>query len=387
MTSRESDPPSADDFTVGLVYVKPLEMRALTTMLDERYRSGIARAHGDNNDYVLGRIGDHNVVVVGPPRGEQGTVATAQTVTSIRLTFQNVTVGLLVGIGGGIPNYPKNDVRLGDVVVGAPEGGPAVVQYDFGQRTADGRFEIAGTLAKPPRLLLNVVNKVEDKYDYLQDGDDDVLKVHLSRFLQYPKLRRDYDRPEVPDRLFQASFPHQPGTVCANHEIDMEVIRGARENKDHIVVHYSTILSGDTLMENPAERDLLSRKHNNALCLEMEAAGLTDVFPCLVIRGISDYADSHKNETWQKFAAAAAAAYAREILLNMAKQMPRLLPQQVLRTAETKPDSDAKTSGSKDHEHRNTGPRNSHPMSVGHAGQITTNNFGDNNGYMTNHFG
>lgn len=387
MTSWESDPPPADDFTVGLVYVKPLEMRALTTMLDERYRSGIARAHGDNNDYVLGRIGDHNVVVVGPPRGEKGTVATAQTATSIRLTFQNVTVGLLVGIGGGIPHYPENDVRLGDVVVGAPEDGPAVVQYDFGKRTADGRFEITGTLAKPPRLLLNVVNKVEDKYDYLQEGDDDVLKVHLSRFLQYPRLKRDYDRPRVPDRLFQSSFTHQPGTVCADHEIDVEVIREARDNKDHIVVHYSTILSGDTLMKNSAERDLLSQKHNNALCLEMEAAGLTDVFPCLVIRGISDYADSHKNDAWQKFAAAAAAAYAREILLNMAKQMPRFLPHQVLGAAETKLDSDAKDSGSKDRERQYTGPKNSHLVSVGHAGQMTTNNFGDNNGHMTNHFG
>ncbi|KAI1195644.1 hypothetical protein F5X97DRAFT_326305 [Nemania serpens] len=52
----------------------------------------------------------------------------------------------------------------------------------------------------------------------------------------------------------------------------------------------------------------------------MEAAGLMDVFPCLVIRGISDYSDSHKNDTWQSYAAATAASYAREILLNLPKQ-------------------------------------------------------------------
>ncbi|KAF3765153.1 purine and uridine phosphorylase, partial [Cryphonectria parasitica EP155] len=307
------------DFTVGLVYVKPLEMRALTMMLDERYRSEIPTAHGDDNEYILGRIGDHNVVVVGPPRGEQGTVATAQTVPNIRLTFPNVTIGLLVGIGGGIPHYPEHDVRLGDVVVGAPESGPAVVQYDFGKRTADEGFEVTRTLAKPPRLLLSVVNKVEDKYGYLRTGDEDVLKVHLSRFLEYPNLKKQfYDRPQVPDRLFLAPFTHQPGTVCAEHESDMEVARKTRETGDHIVVHYSTILSGDTLMKSPGARDALSRKHNNALCFDMEAAGLMDVFPCLVICGISDYADSHKNDAWQKFAAAAAAAYAREILLNMA---------------------------------------------------------------------
>ncbi len=37
-------------------------------------------------------------------------------------------------------------------------------------------------------------------------------------------------------------------------------------------------------------------------------------FPCLVIRGICDYADSHKNDQWQRYAAATAAAYARELL-------------------------------------------------------------------------
>jgi nucleoside phosphorylase len=46
----------------------------------------------------------------------------------------------------------------------------------------------------------------------------------------------------------------------------------------------------------------------------MEAAGLMNNFPCIVIRGISDYADSHKNDRWQPFAAAAAAACAKEFL-------------------------------------------------------------------------
>jgi hypothetical protein len=46
----------------------------------------------------------------------------------------------------------------------------------------------------------------------------------------------------------------------------------------------------------------------------MEAAGVMDRFPCLVIRGICDYADSHKNKTWQPYAAATASAYAKELL-------------------------------------------------------------------------
>jgi nucleoside phosphorylase len=52
----------------------------------------------------------------------------------------------------------------------------------------------------------------------------------------------------------------------------------------------------------------------SVLCFEMEAAGLMNDFPCLVIRGICDYSDSHKNKDWQRYAAAIAAAEGKEIL-------------------------------------------------------------------------
>jgi len=60
-------------------------------------------------------------------------------------------------------------------------------------------------------------------------------------------------------------------------------------------------------------RDKL-RKDLGILCVDMEAAGRMDEFSCLVIRGICDYADSHKNKIWQPYAAATAAAYAKELL-------------------------------------------------------------------------
>lgn len=49
----------------------------------------------------------------------------------------------------------------------------------------------------------------------------------------------------------------------------------------------------------------------------MEAAGLSNGFPCVVIRGICDYADSHKNDQWHPYAAAVAAACAKELLTYM----------------------------------------------------------------------
>ncbi|KAF3936273.1 hypothetical protein ABW19_dt0206785 [Dactylella cylindrospora] len=69
-------------------------------------------------------------------------------------------------------------------------------------------------------------------------------------------------------------------------------------------------------MKHGATRDHISQQLG-AYCFEMEAAGLAEVIQCLVIRGICDYSDSHKNKQWQGYAAATAAAYAKELLLTI----------------------------------------------------------------------
>lgn len=90
--------------------------------------------------------------------------------------------------------------------------------------------------------------------------------------------------------------------------------RKSRDNQK-TVVHYGKIASGNQVMRHAAKRDRVSSEFGGVLCFEMEAAGLMNSFPCLVIRGICDYADSHKNKRWQAYAAGAAAAYAKELLL------------------------------------------------------------------------
>ncbi|KIM96578.1 hypothetical protein OIDMADRAFT_132188 [Oidiodendron maius Zn] len=308
----------ADAYTVGLIYIKPLEMNAITVMLDERHESVPLRL-GDDNEYMLGRIGVHNVAVAGPPRGAQGKAAIADVVGRIRLTFKNIRVGLLVGIGGGVPHFPKHDVRLGDVVVGAPEVGPSVVQYDLGKQLPNG-IEVTRSLNKPPALLLRVVDKVDNQYKMAEEADKDLFTTHLQRFAKLPRMKDQYKRPFLPDQLFLASYSHEDGTQCTSHDRRYEVERPDRDPADEIRVHYSTILSGDLVMKSGEIRDQLSTKFHNALCFEMEAAGLMDVFPCLVVRGICDYSDSHKNKDWQEYAAATAASYAREIILTMTER-------------------------------------------------------------------
>lgn len=79
-------------------------------------------------------------------------------------------------------------------------------------------------------------------------------------------------------------------------------------------IYYGTIASGNQVMRDGSTRDRVSAEFGGVLCFEMEAAGLMNSFPCLVIRGICDYADSHKNKMWQAYAAGTAAACAKEVL-------------------------------------------------------------------------
>lgn len=82
---------------------------------------------------------------------------------------------------------------------------------------------------------------------------------------------------------------------------------------DDPTIHYGLIASANQVMKDAQIRDKLAEEHD-VLCFEMEAAGLMNIFPCLVIRGICDYSDTHKNKQWQGYAAMTAAAYAKDLL-------------------------------------------------------------------------
>jgi nucleoside phosphorylase len=88
---------------------------------------------------------------------------------------------------------------------------------------------------------------------------------------------------------------------------------GWQRKSDIKPIHYGLIASGDQVIKDSEIRDSLAQQHG-ILCFEMEAAGLMDELPTLVIRGICDYCDSHKNKRWQGYAALAAAAYAKVFL-------------------------------------------------------------------------
>ena len=133
------------------------------------------------------------------------------------------------------------------------------------------------------------------------------------------RLRKKYGRPEAGmDRLFESNFVHPDderscNEVCEKDERRLVQRRERAADGDDPLIHYGLIASADRLMKDARVRDTLARE-GGVLCFEMEAAGLMDHFPCAGIRGICDYSDTRKNDLWQSYAAATAAAYAKEFL-------------------------------------------------------------------------
>lgn len=104
--------------------------------------------------------------------------------------------------------------------------------------------------------------------------------------------------------------------VCGDDSTSLVSRPPRSEGEDNPAIHYGLIASANQLMKDAIIRDELAAEFD-VLCFEMEAAGLMNQFPCLVIRGICDYSDSHKNKEWQGYAAMAAAAYTKDLLYRI----------------------------------------------------------------------
>lgn len=304
------------EYTVGWICAITTESVAAQSFLDERHDPPAEVAQNDNNSYALGRIGKHNVVIAVTPDGEYGLSSATSVARDMLHTFPNIRIGLMVGVGGGAPSQ-RHDVRLGDVVVSSPRSGNGgVIQYDFGKAIQDQEFLETGFLNQPPTLLRTAVSGLKSSYEV--NGHQ--LEEHINKVLQEKtRLRKKYSRPHADsDRLYMSEFTHQdPEGDCrqsCGHDSSNLVLRHPRdEDEDNPMIHYGLIASANRLMKDARARDKLAAE-KGVLCFEMEAAGLMNNFPCLVIRGICDYSDSHKNKKWQGFAAMAAAAYARDLL-------------------------------------------------------------------------
>lgn len=314
-----------NDYTVGWICAIATEYAAARCFLDETHPSPdpTLLSPRDDNHYTLGRVGDHNVVLAALPTGEYGVGSASNVATNLVRSFPNVRIGLMVGIGGGAPT-PKNDIRLGDVVISTPGGGKGgVFHYDMGKALQDRGFKPTGFLNQPPRALLTALTGLRTQYE---TGHD--IGAAVNNILQTKKkMRKTYGRPDPDtDVLYASHFVHSDpeaecATICCDHP-GVAQHREARdiEEDDDPAIHYGLIASGNQVMKDALARDRLAAQEN-VMCFEMEAAGLMNHFPCLVIRGVCDYSDSHKNKRWQGYAAMTAAACAKDLLAQVRPTM------------------------------------------------------------------
>ncbi|RDW72727.1 uncharacterized protein DSM5745_07899 [Aspergillus mulundensis] len=270
-----------EDYTIAWICAPHIELAAALTMLDETHAS-LPTSSGDTNTYTLGRIQGKNVVIACSPGTQNGLNNRASLVTNLRRTFPSIQAGLM-------------EQELCRVIWGKLLGVKSFAE------PRSPRF--------PDQRLGKAVSSLRAKHELHPSRVSSIIRDTLDG---HP----EYTRPQMPDRLFQATYNHvDPDRSCDNCDETKLVLRSTRASHS-TVIHFGGIASGNQVIKSGETRDHLARELD-IISFEMQAAGLMDVLPCLSIRGICDYSDSHKNEDWQKYAAGTAAAYAREFLAEL----------------------------------------------------------------------
>ncbi|KAN0075704.1 hypothetical protein V8E54_006974 [Elaphomyces granulatus] len=351
----DQQPRNRNNFEIAIICALPLEASAVSALFDKRWDDRrYGKAPRDSNAYSTGVIGHHNVVLVHMPN--MGKVAAATAAACLRSSFPEIQLALVVGICGGAPfgNLPSEDILLGDVIIS--EG---LIQYDLGRQFPNGIFMRKDTprdnLPRPgPKIRAALAKlRTEQGRSWLEDKTSEyltVLRQRLGDMVTYPGA--------IEDRLFKSTYQHRHHiplecAICANDDgrddvcntavglsceqikcDEQELVpRTPLSRPFNPVVHFGLIASGDTVMKSGEDRDDITTR-DGVIAFEMEGAGVWENFPgSLVIKGVCDYADSHKGKRWQNYAAATAAAVAKGFLENWNTDLPRQ-PSPRLRTRE-----------------------------------------------------
>ncbi|GES60686.1 Pfs, NACHT and ankyrin-domain-containing protein [Aspergillus terreus] len=280
---------------IGWVCSRPIEYAAARAMLGESYGYPEQQHAADSNTYHLGRMGKHYTVIACMPSSQ---------------LLNRIRMAMLVGVGGGIPSQ-ENDIRLGDIVISYPDGNcGGVRRFCVGSGGQIRCFD--GPLNIPPRPMLSAVDIMKG---VALTKDPRYLEVIRTATQGTGRVQRTFARP-ARDSFFKIEHEHSTyARDCTGCPAEWEVQRAERRGPTP-KAHYGIIASGDVIMDSGQLREAL-RQETGALCVDMEAAELLQGFPGVVIRGISNYADSHQNHQWEAFAALAAASYAKDLLSYM----------------------------------------------------------------------
>ncbi|KAH7012984.1 nucleoside phosphorylase domain-containing protein [Ilyonectria destructans] len=264
------------DYTVGFICAKYFEYAVTKVFLDKEHPEPETVAKNDQNDYTVGKMGKHMVVIATLPDGATGNSDATAVARNMMHTFPNVRFGLLVGVGGGVPNQ-QNDIRLGDII-----------KQDF---------KPTGFLNNPPVVLRTAVTRIRGDHEIHGHEIEDTINGILERNLT---MREGYKRPDAESdpqfrpRIDQLNIDSMSDDSSPEEQYKRSGVDGS------IAIHYGTIASASDPMKDGEIRDKIASQMK-ILCFETGAAGLMNQFPCIVIRVVSDYAGSTKIEAWEKY--------------------------------------------------------------------------------------
>ncbi|KAI5460988.1 hypothetical protein BGZ63DRAFT_446076 [Mariannaea sp. PMI_226] len=318
-----------EDFEIAIICALPLEYDAVSLVLDDVWDE-----HGGQNSYKAGRIGRHNVILA--LLSGIGKASAASTAASIRLSYRCLRLAFLVGICGGVPQTGATEILLGDVVISK-----GLVQYDFGRQYPQ-RFECKdgledSTSYRPDKDVRNQLRMFEttDGRRWLCKRTGDLLtQLQIKATQQECGERYDYPG-TAEDKLFEPTYRHKhrvsPECACNSDSMCNDAVKSSCNdlgcNEEHVVprtrlevkrksqskeaqepaIHVGLVGSGDSVIKSGEHRDMIAQT-KGIIAFEMEGAGVAEEIPCVVIKGVCDYADCHKNKKWQEFAAATAAS-------------------------------------------------------------------------------
>jgi nucleoside phosphorylase len=325
-------PQSRRQFEVAIICALPIESDAVQGLFDRFWDEDgdpYGKAPGDQNSYTTGVIGNHNVVLAYMPGMGKGYAASVA--ASFRSSFGGIRLALVVGVCGGIPKPNNCDLFLGDIVIS-----DEVVVYDFGRRLPD-KFIRRDTTGSgiPNQEVRTFLAKIKSWIGHprLRKKTAHHLGLLQQRTNNYQHPGRDQDK------LFQPAYHHKHygsssckrcarGGICKKarvatcEELQCDhghlIIRSpptrpSQGNHELFEIHFGRIASGDTVMKSGEDRDSIAHQEN-VIAFEMEGAGVLGNLPCIIVKGVCDYADSHKDKTWQKYAAGSAAACMKALL-------------------------------------------------------------------------
>lgn len=283
------------DIKIGIITALPKECAAMKMMLHE-VEECFFDDRGAGHRFFVGKLksanGKKHRVALG--LCGMGNNQAAIRATNMLSHFKSIDSIIMTGIAGGIPSFQNDSkqVRLGDIVVSN-----GVTQYDFVKETIEG-INVRSDSAKPSAQLLEAVNIMEiDEYENKYSWHE-----YLDEFSSKPQ----FTKPAADtDMLYDSE-----DRLC-EHPCDSTRTKYPK-------VFIGGIASANNLLKNPQKRNMLKDSYG-VLAVEMEASGISDATwnhatGYLVIRGICDYCDRHKNDLWQEYAALVAATYTRSLI-------------------------------------------------------------------------